>query len=90
MIELVVRLVILFGVVFGVAYGATRALRVSRARRQLKDKDEAIERIRALKEAYDRGELAAAEYDDLSLQIYKACREKGIELADEERELLGP
>ena len=84
MIEFIIRLVILFGVVFGVAYGATRALKGASARRQLAERDEAIERILALKQAYEQGELPQREYDELSLQIYAACRDKGIDLADQD------
>lgn len=77
---LIVRLIILFGLVFGVAFGATRAIRIQRERKKLAERDIALERIRALREAFDRGEIEKPEYDQLTYDIYRACRERGLEL----------
>jgi uncharacterized membrane protein len=87
---LIVRLIILFGLVFGIAFGATRAIRIRRERKRLAERDAARDRIRELREAFDRGEIERPQYDQLTYDIYRACREKGIELDDERPQLSEP
>jgi len=82
MLELVVRIAILFGVVFGIAYGATRAVRVSQARRLARKRAEGLDRLRALDEARERGEIDEEEHRELTGRIRDLYRDSGVDLEE--------
>jgi hypothetical protein len=78
MFELILRFVILFAAVAGVAYAITIGVRRTRERRLLEAKKAADEQLKALDVARDAGALSGEDYDQLTAEIYQACREKGI------------
>ena len=79
---LIVRLIILFGLLFGAGFGVVHILRKKAEAKRLGQRQEAESRVRALLESRDKGELGSAECDELTRQIYQACRDKGIEIGD--------
>ena len=77
---LIVRLIILFGLLFGAGFGVVHLLRKKSYAKHQEERLEAELRVKALMESRDKGELGSAECDELTRQIYQACRDKGIEI----------
>lgn len=83
----IVRLVILFavvaGMVFGFVYGIVRSAQRRRQERLAREKQQVLERLRALAEAQAKGELTKEQADELSYQVYLDAKDRGLDITKE-------